>query len=148
MLCDPHRRTSAVWKRSLFLSRSPSSSSFSLSFFLHLSYLYSLREFHPLTQCLSERRLLSTPVLRSRMYFLSLLAQSQLLTPISQLGFGTWQSAPGQVGDAVYEALKAGYRHLVSHIFELYSRNNQSLTRFRIWLLCRFRHSPQIDHTS
>ncbi|GJP95719.1 hypothetical protein CBS115989_8308 [Aspergillus niger] len=31
---------------------------------------------------------------------------------IPQLGFGTWQSAPGQVGDAVYEALKAGYRHL------------------------------------
>ncbi|KAJ6164038.1 hypothetical protein N7470_002710 [Penicillium chermesinum] len=32
--------------------------------------------------------------------------------PIPQLGFGTWQSAPGQVGEAVYEALKAGYRHL------------------------------------
>ncbi|KAJ5444821.1 uncharacterized protein N7458_008693 [Penicillium daleae] len=31
---------------------------------------------------------------------------------IPQLGFGTWQSAPGQVGVAVYEALKAGYRHL------------------------------------
>ncbi|CDM37054.1 Aldo/keto reductase [Penicillium roqueforti FM164] len=32
---------------------------------------------------------------------------------IPQLGFGTWQSAPGLVGEAVYEALKAGYRHLV-----------------------------------
>ncbi|KAF9893311.1 hypothetical protein FE257_011741 [Aspergillus nanangensis] len=32
--------------------------------------------------------------------------------PIPQLGFGTWQSAPGQVGEAVYQALKAGYRHL------------------------------------
>ncbi|KAJ5484194.1 hypothetical protein N7539_005990 [Penicillium diatomitis] len=32
--------------------------------------------------------------------------------PIPQLGFGTWQSAPGEVGNAVYEALKAGYRHL------------------------------------
>ncbi|KAE8152651.1 NADP-dependent oxidoreductase domain-containing protein [Aspergillus avenaceus] len=31
---------------------------------------------------------------------------------IPTLGFGTWQSAPGQVGEAVYEALKAGYRHL------------------------------------
>ncbi|PYH87320.1 Aldo/keto reductase [Aspergillus uvarum CBS 121591] len=31
---------------------------------------------------------------------------------IPQLGFGTWQSAPGQVGEAVYEALKIGYRHL------------------------------------
>ncbi|KAB8238034.1 putative aldehyde reductase (AKR1) [Aspergillus alliaceus] len=31
---------------------------------------------------------------------------------IPQLGFGTWQSAPGQVGEAVYQALKAGYRHL------------------------------------
>lgn len=31
---------------------------------------------------------------------------------IPLLGFGTWQSEPGQVGEAVYEALKAGYRHL------------------------------------
>ncbi|KAJ0426605.1 NADP-dependent oxidoreductase domain-containing protein [Aspergillus carlsbadensis] len=31
---------------------------------------------------------------------------------IPQLGFGTWQSAPGQVGEAVYQALKVGYRHL------------------------------------
>ncbi|RMZ68783.1 hypothetical protein GMOD_00002631 [Pyrenophora seminiperda CCB06] len=29
-----------------------------------------------------------------------------------QLGFGTWQAEPGQVGEAVLEALKAGYRHL------------------------------------
>jgi L-glyceraldehyde reductase len=28
------------------------------------------------------------------------------------LGFGTWQSEPGQVKAAVLEALKAGYRHL------------------------------------
>ncbi|KAK6829022.1 hypothetical protein RU639_003299 [Aspergillus parasiticus] len=31
---------------------------------------------------------------------------------IPTLGFGTWQSAPGEVGEAVYQALKAGYRHL------------------------------------
>ena len=28
------------------------------------------------------------------------------------LGYGTWQSKPGEVGDGVFEALKAGYRHL------------------------------------
>lgn len=33
---------------------------------------------------------------------------------ISQLGYGTWQAAPGEVGNGVYEALKIGYRHLVS----------------------------------
>ena len=31
----------------------------------------------------------------------------------SQLGFGTWQSEPGQVEKAVFHALKTGYRHLV-----------------------------------
>jgi hypothetical protein len=31
-----------------------------------------------------------------------------------QLGYGTWQAAPGEVGNGVYEALKIGYRHLVS----------------------------------
>ena len=29
-----------------------------------------------------------------------------------RIGYGTWQSKPGEVGDGVYEALKAGYRHL------------------------------------
>jgi L-glyceraldehyde reductase len=28
------------------------------------------------------------------------------------LGYGTWQSAPGEVGAGIYEALKVGYRHL------------------------------------
>lgn len=28
------------------------------------------------------------------------------------MGFGTWQAEPGQVETAVFEALKAGYRHL------------------------------------
>lgn len=27
-------------------------------------------------------------------------------------GYGTWQAEPGQVGEGVYQALKAGYRHL------------------------------------
>ncbi|KAK7408522.1 mitochondrial glycerol dehydrogenase Gld1 [Neonectria punicea] len=31
---------------------------------------------------------------------------------IPLLGYGTWQSAPGEVGTGVFEALKAGYRHL------------------------------------
>jgi L-glyceraldehyde reductase len=31
---------------------------------------------------------------------------------IPTLGYGTWQAAPGEVGDGVYEALKTGYRHL------------------------------------
>jgi L-glyceraldehyde reductase len=31
---------------------------------------------------------------------------------IPQLGFGTWQAEPGQVEAAVFEALKAGYRHI------------------------------------
>lgn len=31
-----------------------------------------------------------------------------------QLGYGTWQAGPGEVGNGVYEALKIGYRHLVS----------------------------------
>ncbi|PFH62276.1 hypothetical protein XA68_14271 [Ophiocordyceps unilateralis] len=32
--------------------------------------------------------------------------------PMPQLGFGTWQAAPGVVADSVYEALVTGYRHL------------------------------------
>ncbi|KFY26451.1 hypothetical protein V491_01309 [Pseudogymnoascus sp. VKM F-3775] len=31
---------------------------------------------------------------------------------IPQLGYGTWQSLPGEVSVGVYEALKAGYKHL------------------------------------
>lgn len=31
---------------------------------------------------------------------------------IPLLGYGTWQAAPGEVGAGVFEALKAGYRHL------------------------------------
>ncbi|KAL4914705.1 NADP-dependent oxidoreductase domain-containing protein [Aspergillus aurantiobrunneus] len=31
---------------------------------------------------------------------------------IPALGFGTWQSAPGEVSKAVYHALKSGYRHI------------------------------------
>lgn len=31
---------------------------------------------------------------------------------IPQIGFGTWQSAPGEVEKAVAEALKVGYRHI------------------------------------
>ncbi|VAH19848.1 unnamed protein product [Triticum turgidum subsp. durum] len=31
---------------------------------------------------------------------------------IPSVGLGTWQSEPGVVGDAVYAAVKAGYRHI------------------------------------
>lgn len=31
---------------------------------------------------------------------------------IPLLGYGTWQAAPGEVGNGVFEALKIGYRHL------------------------------------
>ncbi|KFY85161.1 hypothetical protein V500_08658 [Pseudogymnoascus sp. VKM F-4518 (FW-2643)] len=31
---------------------------------------------------------------------------------IPQLGYGTWQSSPGEVSVGVFEALKAGYKHL------------------------------------
>jgi diketogulonate reductase-like aldo/keto reductase len=36
------------------------------------------------------------------------------VTRCSLRGYGTWQAAPGEVGEGVYLALKAGYRHLVS----------------------------------
>ncbi|CAG7959541.1 unnamed protein product [Penicillium olsonii] len=44
---------------------------------------------------------------------------------IPQLGFGTWQSAPGEVGDAVYEACKVGYRHLYKQLLTIFSYENQ-----------------------
>lgn len=35
------------------------------------------------------------------------------------LGYGTWQSAPGEVSTGIYEALKAGYKHLdLAKIYE------------------------------
>lgn len=38
---------------------------------------------------------------------------------IPTLGYGTWQSAPGEVSVGIYEALKAGYRHLdLAKIYE------------------------------
>ena len=42
------------------------------------------------------------------------LLYSHIISPAlnSTLGYGTWQSAPGEVSVGIYEALKAGYRHL------------------------------------
>ncbi|KKZ63916.1 alcohol dehydrogenase (NADP+) [[Emmonsia] crescens] len=38
---------------------------------------------------------------------------------IPLLGYGTWQSAPGEVGAGVFQALKTGYRHLdLAHIYQ------------------------------
>lgn len=59
---------------------------------------------------------------------------SSQLTSKSQLGFGTWQSEPGQVGEAVYQALKAGYRHLVSLLLEPYHETATDCRR--IWQPC------------
>jgi L-glyceraldehyde reductase len=66
-----------------------------------------------LQSCLSERKLPSTPVppFRECLIFRSF-QYSSLTRSYSTLGFGTWQAEPGQVEAAVFEALKAGYRHL------------------------------------
>lgn len=47
---------------------------------------------------------------------IKMVAQIKLNTghSLPQIGFGTWQSAPGEVDNAVYEALKAGYRYIVT----------------------------------
>ncbi|KAG0646671.1 D L-glyceraldehyde reductase, partial [Hyphodiscus hymeniophilus] len=46
---------------------------------------------------------------------------------IPQLGYGTWQSSPGEVSIGVYEALKAGYKHLLVHpVFDLSRYGNQA----------------------
>ncbi|KAJ9144984.1 Aldo/keto reductase [Pleurostoma richardsiae] len=42
---------------------------------------------------------------------------------IPLLGYGTWQAAPGEVGDGVYEALKIGYRHL--DLAKIYSNQRE-----------------------
>ncbi|KAK2763578.1 aldehyde reductase [Colletotrichum kahawae] len=39
-------------------------------------------------------------------------AKLNSVAEIPTLGYGTWQSKPGEVSVGVYEALKAGYRHL------------------------------------
>lgn len=127
--------------------------------FIFQLLLHKLPSPHPLRYlqippCLSARRSLSTPVLRSRtcsrrmiawpsqFQWPSQLSDSTLTRLYSQLGFGTWQSAPGQVGEAVYEALKAGYRHLVCfHVWRLECRRDM-LTIARILLLCTNRPLP------
>jgi len=49
---------------------------------------------------------------------------------IPQLGYGTWQAAPGEVGNGVYEALKIGYRHLdLAKIYENQKEVAQGIKR-------------------
>jgi hypothetical protein len=54
--------------------------------------------------------------------FLALRIDGRFANSNSQLGYGTWQAAPGEVGNGVYEALKIGYRHLVSVPETLHTR--------------------------
>ncbi|ORY89807.1 NADP-dependent oxidoreductase domain-containing protein [Leucosporidium creatinivorum] len=42
---------------------------------------------------------------------------------LPQIGLGTWQSAPGQVQDAVEAAIKAGYRHIDAAV--IYGNQNE-----------------------
>ncbi|QKX61244.1 uncharacterized protein TRUGW13939_08392 [Talaromyces rugulosus] len=45
-------------------------------------------------------------------------------------GYGTWQAAPGEVGEGVYLALKAGYRHLdLAKIYENQVEVGQGIAR-------------------
>lgn len=60
----------------------------------------------------------------------SVYAFTNMVPDYRQLGYGTWQAAPGEVGNGVYEALKVGYRHLVSPPCPKFpSRFGQELTR-------------------
>ncbi|WVQ98969.1 hypothetical protein IAU59_006101 [Kwoniella sp. CBS 9459] len=64
---------------------------------------------------------------------------------LPQVGFGTWQAAPGEVEKAVEEAIKVGYRHIdCALIYRTYQRNDANSSCLR----CRSLDYKLTDSTS
>ena len=83
-------------------------------YLLHISAI--LLYLHLQIQCLSASGFFSIAATGSREFvaLIGSLRRIRFLTFCSQLGYGTWQSSPGEVSVGVFQALKAGYKHLVS----------------------------------
>lgn len=58
-------------------------------------------------------------MLGSRKILRTCLETKLIIVNHSQRGYGTWQSKPGEVEEGVFQALKAGYRHLVRLILRV-----------------------------
>lgn len=93
----------------------------------------------PPKQCLLAGARSLTVVTRSRVSpYPSSVRCIYLLTIASQLGYGTWQSSPGEVSVGIYEALKAGYKHLVSDV-------GHNTWKIRTWLTHTHRISQKCN---